>query len=335
MMMIGKIDERLNSVIRTYPSAQIKVIIESQNDPSLIQSLVKGKYGKFLGHALQYAAVEIEAGLIKDLIKDSQIRKIWYVDSRIFNPYFNTLKGVEYVLSFSGTANLPAVVNMSLGPPIDRPGTYRFNPREPVNVATRTLFEAGIVVVIAVGNSGRMGNNTLNPWSVAPWVIGVGAATKDGKKLADFSSRGIPGDELYKPTLVAPGVDIKSIDDTIVSGTSFACANTSAAAKNIVGFMREHFGFKDLDSGVRTWEFKGRRIAKLDIISEDYKKTIEFEVGTTDSLSPTKIKELLIQCALPMPEYQTHEVGAGFLSAELIIGGFGDYAGKIMPIKIM
>jgi hypothetical protein len=43
---------------------------------------------------------------------------------------------------------------------------------------------------------------SLNPYSVAPWVIGVAAGTKDGK-LADFSSRGIEGDPLYHPTITA------------------------------------------------------------------------------------------------------------------------------------
>ena len=35
--------------------------------------------------------------------------------------------------------------------------------------------------------------NTINPYSVAPWVISVAAADKS-KALADFSSRGNPGE---------------------------------------------------------------------------------------------------------------------------------------------
>ena len=347
-----KIDERLECIIRVHPLAWTKAIIESRDDPRLIQSLVECNGGKFLGHALQYAVVEIQAGLIKDLIADSQIRKIWHIDPRIFDPYFNILKNVDHVLStYAGTAVLPAVANMSLGPPIDSSGACEFNEREPINIATRKLFDAGIVVVVVAGNSGRLGNNTLNPWSVAPWVIGVGAATKDGKKLADFSSRGIPGHELYKPTVVARGVDIESQGETI-SRTSFAAAHVSGAACNILGLMRQAFGFKDagvrtsdsknlktaefdiisgdwkkpiVDSGDRTFELEGPRVVKFGFIYGDYKKTIQFKIGTVESLSPTTIKELLIQCALPMSGYQMHEVGAGFLSGELVIKCIGDY----------
>src|SRR3989441_6965987 len=67
-----------------------------------------------------------------------------------------------------------------------------FDPNDPVNVATRALHDAGMVVVFAAGNDG--GEMTMNPYSVAPWVISVGAGTVDHKR-ADFSSAGIQFDD--------------------------------------------------------------------------------------------------------------------------------------------
>lgn len=48
-----------------------------------------------------------------------------------------------------------------------------------------------MVVIFAAGNDGP-GNDTLNPYSVAPWVIGVAAGHKDRQTLADFSAGGRP-----------------------------------------------------------------------------------------------------------------------------------------------
>jgi len=65
----------------------------------------------------------------------------------------------------------------------------------------------GVCVVVAAGNFGPL-INTLSPHALIKDVISVGAASIDGHTLADFSSRGIPGNEYCKPTIVAPGIDL-------------------------------------------------------------------------------------------------------------------------------
>jgi hypothetical protein len=87
------------------------------------------------------------------------------------------------------------------------PGPYPFSELEPMNVATRVAAAQGFIIVFAVGNNGP-DENTLSPWSVAPWVIGVGATDQDGKELWKGSSVGAAGDEYFHPTVVAPGKDI-------------------------------------------------------------------------------------------------------------------------------
>src|SRR5207247_7984512 len=109
-------------------------------------------------------------------------------------------------------------------------------PEGPDQRSDQESREPGITVVFAAGNDGP-GQNTLNPYSVAPWVIGVAAGCKvgvtdptnseahcmldDGSNpleptnneprahvLADFSSRGIPGDPMYHPDIPAPGLHL-------------------------------------------------------------------------------------------------------------------------------
>jgi serine protease AprX len=104
-----------------------------------------------------------------------------------------------------------------------------YDPDNPINVAFKWLYDAGITVVIAASNSG--GPDTLNTHATSPWVISVAAGTKD-LKLASFSSRGrfdptrssdVNWDRrraqrndtgVYRPTVTAPGEDIEAAKST-------------------------------------------------------------------------------------------------------------------------
>jgi serine protease AprX len=102
----------------------------------------------------------------------------------------------------------------------------KFEPMNPVNIATYELYKRGIVSVFAAGNDGP-GEDTHNPYAQAPWVISVGAGEKDGV-VTGFSSRGKRGESgsftmpdgrswtyVNEPTIVAPGVDIVSTRDPL------------------------------------------------------------------------------------------------------------------------
>src|SRR5882762_808007 len=136
-----------------------------------------------------------------------------------------------------------------------------FDPDEPINQATKAAHDAGIVVVFAAGNETT--EMAINPYSVAPWVISVGAGTLNHQR-ASFSSGGIefdnstlgalpPGDEkhvsfsgdrigLYHPSVTAPGVDIVSTGTTGVAVTSppggtASASGTSMACPHVAGVV--------------------------------------------------------------------------------------------------
>jgi serine protease AprX len=83
----------------------------------------------------------------------------------------------------------PDVVSNSYGVARD----VRYNPNDPVNVASLEAFTRGIVPVFAAGNDGPDAD-TLSRFAKAPHVLGV-AATDDSQSVTDFSSRGRTPDE--------------------------------------------------------------------------------------------------------------------------------------------
>jgi serine protease AprX len=136
-----------------------------------------------------------------------------------------------------------------------------FDPDEPINQATKTAHDAGVTVVFAAGNETT--EMSINPYSVAPWVIGVGAGSLNHQR-ASFSSGGIEfddsllgalpaGDEkhlsftgdrlgLYHPSVSAPGVDIVSTGTTgaavtALPGGTASASGTSMACPHVAGVV--------------------------------------------------------------------------------------------------
>lgn len=169
-----------------------------------------------------------------------------------------------------------------------------FSPDDPINVASKTAHDAGLAVLFAAGNAGP-DPNTLNPYCVAPWVICVAAGHKDGRTLADFSSRGVAGDPLYHPTITAPGVNI-------------------AAARATTGIVINTFFAVDLiDLGTDAVWYAAA--SGTSMATPHVSGTIALMLEANPGLTPDLMKGILEETATPMPGYGEHEVGAGTLNA--------------------
>jgi serine protease AprX len=197
----------------------------------------------------------------------------------------SALEGFDWILQNRTRYNIRVVSN-SWGT------SGAFDPADPINVASKLAHDAGITVVFAAGNAGPE-NDTLNPYAVAPWVIGVAAGNKDGATLADFSSRGIPGDPVYQPTITAPGVDI-------------------VAARALTGLITPLGAPSDVSLGadaVRYTTMSGTSMATPHVAG-----VVALMLEANPSLTPGGIRDALRATATPM-DAAPHEAGAGYVDA--------------------
>jgi serine protease AprX len=194
----------------------------------------------------------------------------------------HVLEGFDYILENAARYGV-RVVNCSWGT------EGWFDPDDPVNIATRLLYDAGITVVFAVGNQGPAAD-TLNPYAAAPWVIGVASSRKDGR-LSAFSSRGIFEEVLYHPTIMAPGEAITVASPVVLNGGAYYAteSGTSFAAPHVAG-------------------------------------VVALMLQARPDLTPGAIKRLLQATATPVLVRDRSEVGAGLLDAWAAITGGVDPA---------
>jgi serine protease AprX len=204
---------------------------------------------------------------------------------------FNVLAGFDYLLSRPDLG--VSVVNCSFS------ANTLYDENDPVNVATRMLFERGVNVVFSAGNSGP-GMHTLNPYAAAPWVISVGALDERGR-LADFSARGDFGSRNFRPTLSAPGVNIVSLR---AGGTNLT--GTTALPVDAQGLSATEAPYYTTASGT---SFSAPQVAG----------TIALMLEADPGLSPAQVRDILQRTATPLPPYYQHEVGAGALNTHAAV----------------
>jgi serine protease AprX len=197
------------------------------------------------------------------------------------------LSGFDYLLQKRTQYNV-RVVNCSFS------ANTVFDLNDPVNVATKMLTDAGVNVVFSAGNTGP-GNGTMNPYAIAPWVVGVGATDWAGR-LADYSSRGNFGDALQHPSLVAPGTNIISLRNplTVTAVSGIAGADTQRLSATELPYYTTATGTS----------FSAPQVAGA----------IALMLEVNPNLTPADVKDILSRTATPLPRYFFHEAGAGMLN---------------------
>jgi serine protease AprX len=204
------------------------------------------------------------------------------------------LSGFDYLLGNAAAFNV-RVVNCSFS------ANTVFDVNDPVNVATRMLTDNGVNVVFSAGNTGP-GTDSLNPYSVAPWVISAGATDNAGK-LADFSSRGEFGSPLFRPTLVAPAVKTVSLR---ASTLATVASVEGVAANDLSTISATELPYYTMGNGT---SFSAPQVAGA----------IALMLEVNPNLTPAQVRDILQRTATALPPYYTYEVGAGMLNAQAAV----------------
>lgn len=205
---------------------------------------------------------------------------------------FYALEGFDYAIRNRTKYNIRVLSN-SWGSTME--AGEAFDPADPINEATKTAHDAGMTVVFASGNSGP-GTDTLNRYSVAPWVIGVANGWKDGKTLESSSSRGRYDDPFYHPTLTAPGTDI-----------------VSTRAPNTV---LPPLGLAGNDPNIKTeWLPYYTTMTGTSMACPHIAGVVSLLYQVRPDMTPDLAKRILVNTATPLPDYKEYAAGAGLVNA--------------------
>lgn len=183
----------------------------------------------------------------------------------------------------------------------------KFDPLDPVSIASYETYKRGIVSVFAAGNDGS-GEDTHNPYAQAPWVISVGASEKDAV-LTGFSSRGRRGESASftmpdgsswtyhnEPTIVAPGVDI------ISTRASLGSLPLLAAELDLAMIEPAQVPFYTVMSGTS-------------MATPHVSGVIALMLEANPNLTPSAVKDILERTATNMTGRLEWEAGAGHVNA--------------------
>lgn len=161
----------------------------------------------------------LSAGKFCGVAPKSRLIVLKALDEKGETSAFQILEAMEWVFENRAKFNIK-VVCMSFG-------ATPLGEGDPLVSGVEKLWRAGVVVVVAGGNSGP-DEETIKSPGVSPRVITVGAldASSDRLDVALFSSRG-PTKFGTKPDVIAPGVQICGLDAfegeyRTMSGTSMS-----------------------------------------------------------------------------------------------------------------
>jgi len=225
---------------------------------------------------------------------------------------FNVVEGFDWILAHRAEYGIRIVTN-SWGTDF-----APFDPADPVQVATRTVAAAGIVVLFAMGNGGH--EMTMNPYAAAPWVIPVAAGSQAGG-VTDFSSGGIeadtptgafagaevPGDPrrpgrlgLYHPAVTAPGEDV----------VSTRARNTALPALKLAGDAMT------LPPGEIPWY---TTMSGTSMATPEAAGLAALVLEADPGLTPPQVRSVLQVTARPIGGVPFHQQGYGYADASAAV----------------
>ena len=198
------------------------------------QDMVNGKTEPYddQGHGTHCAGIVAgdgtsSGGKFKGVAPEANLVGVKVLDGRGSGSFSTVIKGIQWAVENKDKFGID-VISMSLGGYVQQ--SYK---NDPVCQAVEAAVAAGITTVIAAGNEGPSAGTIGTPGN-APNALTIGALDDKGTPdrgddtVARFSSRGSSRiDKLDKPDVLAPGVNITSLNNqgngyVSMSGTSMA-----------------------------------------------------------------------------------------------------------------
>ena len=272
---------------------------------------VEGGHGTF-GAGVTAGTGVASAGLYKGMAPGAKLIGI-RAGNDVGLTTFAIVQAMDYTLVNQYRYNI-RVCNNSWGTTL---AVNPYDPNDPINTATRMMHDRNITVVFAAGNDGDA-PDMINPYSVAPWVISVAAAEKQGLGTpAGFSSRGNdngtgsdtagqPADSSVAPNLrpdiTGSGVDIKST------------RSKGPGVTNIAGTLPIFVGANDLSTIPPAFLPYYTTSQGTSFSTPQVSGIVALVLEANPLLTPDQVVTLLRQTATPMP-YEERVVGAGYVDA--------------------
>ncbi len=210
------------------------------------------------------------------------------------------LAGFDYAISNQDRYNIDIITNSWGGG-----DGANFDPYNPINQASYEAYRRGMVVTFAASNSGP-DEDTLNRYAVAPWVINVAAGTAD-RGLANFSSRGVAGDQWKAPDVTAPGSGIIS-------------ARGVNTALPLLGPV--------VEPDYPEYNLYYARMSGTSMATPFIAGVAALLLEVNPNLSPDQIETIIRDTADDMPGYQFHEVGDGYVNVAAAVAMARGVVGK-------
>ena len=185
------------------------------------------------GHGTIVASAITGSGLVSGgkysgIVQNQKIIAIKALNENGETDAFTILDAFEWVYKNQKKYNIK-VVCMSFGSNV-------LGKNDPLVLGAEALWDKGITVVVAAGNSGPEVETIMSP-GASTKLITVGAMDASNFNIANFSSRG-PIFGNYKPDLVAPGVDIMAGCNYKLTKKHYSkMSGTSIATPMIVGIV--------------------------------------------------------------------------------------------------
>jgi len=246
----------------------------------------------------------------------------------------NIREGLQWVLDHRERYNI-RIVNISAGG--DDEQSYL---TDPLSQVVEECSAAGILVVCAVGNSGHMPNHPVVPPASSPSCIAVGGlddnnSIKRSKRGMYRSSYGPTVDGLQKPEVIAPSIWVPApiLPNTpTAQQASLLEVLDKAADGDLHAIIRANPGIDpELDAALDRAVHSIRQLIVLKIRRENViTKHYKYVDGTSfsapivssvaaqmleanPSLTPSKIKRILIDTAERLPGYEIDRQGWGVI----------------------